>query len=91
MKRDKVLLGILLEYLEEHCTPGRRLRVNYEDFRASPGQIEYHLRLLLDADFIRGELIANLPLVNEITWEGHEYLEALRRDSVGDIPSAFRA
>ena len=90
MKRDKVLLRALLEYIEEHASGGRRTRLNYAEFRAPHDQVDYHLRLLLDADFIRGELITNVPLVDELTWAGHEYLDSLCRDPVGDIPAALR-
>ena len=79
MKRDYLLLRTLLEYIEAQDVGGRRIRVDYNEFRFPRAKIECHLRLLKQAGYIRGELITNLSLVDELTWTGHEFLDSLRQ------------
>ena len=83
MKRDMVLLQALLEYIEEHDKPGRTVRIDYRDFCATGEVVLYHLRLMEQAAFIlcesfRGASFTALPIVKELTWVGHEYLDSLR-------------
>lgn len=43
--------------------------------------VEYNLRLLVDAGYVKP--LKGLPyLVHGITWDGHEFLDAVRSDDV---------
>ena len=91
MKRDKAILLALLEYIEEYAKGGRRTRIDYNAFQAPSHLVDYHFRLLLEAKLIYGTFVTNVLLADELTWSGHEYLEELRRDHAGQIPSVFRS
>lgn len=43
-----------------------------------PESVEYHLKLLLEAGLIIGELEADTATIEEITWVGYDYLDSLR-------------
>ena len=62
--------------------PGdRELGVTEENY----DRIAYHLTLLVEAGFIKGRLFARgMPVVSGLTWEGHEFLDAVRDDGVWD-------
>ena len=79
MERDKALLRALLEYITVGTVPKMRLRIVYDHFNASREQVDYHVRLLVQAGHIQGVVWANGPLVGEVTWAGHEYLDQLRK------------
>lgn len=85
MKRNMDLIRHLLLYLEEKPDPSL---VKAEDIVAegfSAGEVQYHLNLMFQAGLINGEdvrsttsarLISVLPF--DLTWQGHEFLEAIR-------------
>ena len=80
MKRDKALLKCILEYIEAHSEPYSHVRFTEDTLRAPFGQVQYHLRLLNDAGYIRGSqpIDRNVMAVDEMTWSGHDYLDSLR-------------
>lgn len=85
MKRDMDLIRHLLLFLEEKPSPAL---VNADDIRIEGHNrtaIQYHLNLMYQAGLINGEdirsrtsdrLISVLPF--DLTWQGHEFLEAVR-------------
>ncbi len=81
MKRDKDLLKSILEHLEEHHEIFRNVEIGASTFTAPLETVKYHLRLLEQAGFIRvdSESLEGVS-VREITWNGHEYLDELRKD-----------
>ena len=87
MKRDPDILRAVLEYFEQHAQPGLSTRLDREAFRFPGEQVEYHFRLLLEAGYIRGRAVTNACVADELTWDGHEYLDSLRRpnDLVRDL------
>ena len=86
MKRDFDLIRKLLIFFEGKPTP-EHVPVppieGYDDL-----SIRYHLVLMHDAGLLRceasmsktGRVISVLPF--ELTWEGHEFLEKVRNDTV---------
>jgi len=88
MKRDMDLVRKLLLYLED--------TVDYKPLRSSDiaiggysdAQIGYHLRILADGgliDVIDTNSMGSKTFgcfVKDITWKGHEFLDAVRDDGV---------
>ena len=81
MKRNMDLIRVLLLRLEEH---------GHLDGVAgyTPEQIAYHVFLLEGADLVTQEIYTNIYLNDsmlngmQITWAGHEFLDATRSISV---------
>ncbi len=87
MKRDMELIRKLLFFFDEKETP-EYVQIppidGYDDLT-----IKYHLVLLYDAGLLRCEPVTSstsdrviyvLPF--ELTWDGHEFLDKIRNDSV---------
>jgi hypothetical protein len=41
-------------------------------------ELAYHLNMLVEAGFIRGEYTMDAPLISKLTWQGHEFLDNVR-------------
>ncbi len=53
--------------------------------RYTPEQIAYHLRLAQDAGFVVAKFLvdeADIFMVERLTYEGHEFLDAAREDKL---------
>jgi hypothetical protein len=48
----------------------------------SESEVTYHLGLLINAGFINGEMGGLLPVVRGLTWEGHEFLDNIKTDTI---------
>ena len=64
--------------IEGHCEP----------------EIGYNLDLLVQAELVRGEVLWTVdkelfPIVDGLTWEGHEFLDTIRAQSVWDRTKEF--
>lgn len=46
--------------------------------------IDYHVELLIEAGFLKGQSRAGFgsPVVNKLTWEGHEFLDNIRDQGI---------
>ncbi|SPF47560.1 conserved hypothetical protein [Candidatus Sulfotelmatobacter kueseliae] len=44
----------------------------------STEELGYHLAMLVEADFVRGQLGFGMPAISKLTWEGHEFLDNIR-------------
>ena len=88
MKRDMDLARDLLLYIESQpqCNGSHWIQFTPDSFAAcgkSPEEIRYHLSLLVEAGFIRGQHFGGgLPLVSKLTWQGHEFLDNIRDQSI---------
>lgn len=88
MKRDMDLVRKLLVYIEEEeRADGRNgLMVSIEGY--SDQEVEYHLRLLVGAGLVTtaladdGEVDFLSTWPTGLTWEGHDFLEAARNDTI---------
>ncbi len=87
MKRDWDMIRKILTKVEE-CTLNTemvQLSGFPEDMAAAAS---YHVDLLIEAGLIHGQVVKTMgPGVKEffaqkLTWEGHEFLDAIRSDSV---------
>lgn len=89
MKRHMDLVRHLLFVFEEKPGP-EMMRVSDLTVEGySPGEIQYHLNLMYQAGLVNGEdvrsttsdrLIKVMPF--DLTWQGHEFLEAVRDPEV---------
>jgi hypothetical protein len=82
MQRDIDLVRLILLDLEARGSYADWLDIDIEAY--SPEQMDYHLELLVEAGFLRvsstgRELARGHPV--RLTWEGHEFLDAVRSDS----------
>ena len=86
MKRDMDLIRRILLHVEEHDN----LEIEVEDF--DKNTISYHVRLLIEAGLMHGVAMTALDgtiILQDcghtcLTWEGHEFLDAARQDTLWD-------
>lgn len=49
----------------------------------STEEVGYHLNLLMEAGFIKAKGAMELmPVINKLTWQGHEFLDDIRDDTI---------
>lgn len=41
-------------------------------------ELSYHLAMLIEAGFVRGQLGCGSPAISKLTWQGHEFLDDIR-------------
>jgi hypothetical protein len=84
MKRDMDLCREVLRRLEEHPEPENYFPLNIDN--RSDEEVSYHVRLLHQAGLIDGENTTSRDGFGwhafNLTWEGHEFLEAARDDGL---------
>lgn len=89
MRRDMDLIRHLLLVLEGKPGPEMVKVSEIEAEGYSPGEVQYHLNLMYQAGLLNGEdvrsststrLIKVMPF--DLTWQGHEFLEAVRDPEV---------
>lgn len=78
MKRDMKLIRLLLLGLAGET-------VNLEQYNRE--QILYHKNLLLDGELAKGNALLGdgklqSVVLTDLTWEGHDFLDAIRNDNV---------
>lgn len=87
MKRNWETVRELLAKVEECTLPVEMVRLsNFPKERAA--EISYHMSLLIEAGLVKGQMVQTTgPEVKDffgqrLTWEGHEFLDSIRSDSV---------
>lgn len=87
MKRDWETIREILARVEDSCGNGRLLKTT--DFPTDRiWEISYHIELLFDAGLISANMHrpsdGGAPSfhVSRLTWDGHEFLDAIRSDTV---------
>lgn len=45
-------------------------------------EFAYHLRLLIEARLVEGNPRTPMPMINRLTWQGHEFVSAVRDPAV---------
>ena len=50
--------------------------------RHSQEEINYHIRLLIEAGMVKGNLGPVFPTVSKLTWDGHEFLDNIKDSDV---------
>lgn len=83
MKRDMELCRRILLDLENKSFGAGLIMLEYKDI--DPAVVAYHIKLLDDVGLIEAEDISSLSRlrwrVKSITWEGHDFLDAIKEDS----------
>jgi hypothetical protein len=103
MKREMDLIRDLMLHIEgdpvfdglHWVTPGTPEEIGLPPGR-SMDEIAYHLGLLLEAGFVKGQAGMQMPMISQLTWKGHEFLDDIRdqdvwsktKDRLGGRPSA---
>jgi hypothetical protein len=84
MKRDLELVRKILLAAEDRTTDTGWLILEIEGH--TPEEISYHVRLLHEAGLLQAENLTDatgaLWAPKRLTWEGHEFLDAARNDTV---------
>lgn len=93
MKRDMDLIRKVLLYIEKQHV-GKTLVIQPSSPAAAEldvdqGILIYHIRLLCDAGYLDGSVksmsrgdLDGIAIVHGIRWQGHEFLDAVRDDTV---------
>jgi len=96
MKRNMDLCRAILLHLEAQADNSAPQRISVDG--VTDGEVSYHVKLLVDAGLIDALDFSDLtssqwdPIC--LTWEGHEFLDAARDDTIwsktkaqaGDVP-----
>jgi hypothetical protein len=87
VKRNWDTIRELLTKVEECTLPTEMVRLStFPTERAAT--ISYHMSLLIEAGLVKGEMVQTIgPEVKDflafrLTWDGHEFLDAIRSDTV---------
>lgn len=84
MKRDIKLIKSILMEIEKSQSPRDWLNINIEG--KTSDQVAYHVKLLHDAGLIEAhDLSGSAEFMwkpSALTWHGHEFLDAIRNDTV---------
>lgn len=87
MKRNWDTIRELLTKVEECTLPSDVIRLDcFPLERAS--EISYHMTLLIEAGLVNGQLSQTIGpeikdfIAQRLTWKGHEFLDAIRSDTV---------
>src|SRR6056297_716450 len=84
MKRDIDLIKEILLQMEESGNPLQPVKIDIEN--RSQNEVSYHIKLLHQAGLIEAENVSGtdsfkwIPI--SLTWHGHEFLDAIRNDTV---------
>ena len=96
MKRDMDLVRQILFEIERLCPSeaGRLETIEIENYDRFT--IYYHLALLKEAGLVEVEEVKTMNMQNEfyptrLTWEGHDFLDAARNDTLWKKAKAFMA
>lgn len=86
MKRDMELVRKILIAIEDYDQPNRPIAIASLLPDSPADQVNHHSVLLYDSGFISGQVrhpnTGSYILVTALTWEGHEFLDAIRNDTV---------
>ncbi len=83
MKLDMDTVRAILIAVEERLPAPR-----FEHFQLDgydPEVTDYHVKKLKEAGYLRAEFMLGIPphaVVTELTWEGHQFLDAIRNATV---------
>jgi hypothetical protein len=84
MKRDMELIRELLLAIESDCKEDGLLscQLTPENTWEHRESICYNLKLMRDAGFIEAEQLMPDIFIKRMTWEGHEFLDSARNESI---------
>jgi Hypothetical protein (DUF2513) len=87
MKRDMEVARAVLAHIEsgDEFNGGGGYILSAEDLGGghSTEEVAYHVILLVEAGFIKGDLSAgDVAVISRLTWDGHEFLDDTRNPEV---------
>lgn len=87
MKRNMDLIRDLLLYVEELPAGEITQTVTYDDEKYTESQVFGHLKLLIDSDYIDGQIQidhggGSFILLRGLTMEGHDFLDVIRDETI---------
>lgn len=87
MKRNWDTIREILTKVEACTLPTEMVRLS--DFpKERAAETSYHMQLLIEAGLVQGQIVGTIgPEIKDffgqrLTWEGHEFLDAIRSDTV---------
>lgn len=83
MKRNMDLVRQILLEIEKRSDPGEIAHVQLVGFDEE--EISYHIQLLDDGGLLKGTDFSTRTvdwMAGPLTWEGHDYLDAIRSDTI---------
>ncbi|HAT8502483.1 TPA: DUF2513 domain-containing protein [Vibrio vulnificus] len=92
MKRDMDLVRGLMLAVESH--PSHIESIKFPNYPQE--DVYYHVALLIDAGLLKGDymMLQNASMapakvfIEKLTWEGHEFLDDIRKESVWEVIKA---
>ena len=85
MKRDMNLIREILLQIEDEHDGRNRVQIHSVEGHSAV-EVAYHVRLLVDAGYVEAGTASSFAgtthLIRGITWEGHEFLDAVRSENV---------
>jgi hypothetical protein len=84
MKRDLDLVREILLAVEAHPTPMKTAKLTMHG--RSPDEVSYHVKLMAEAGLVQAIDLSSHSGIEwrptSLTWEGHEFLDATRADTI---------
>ena len=81
MKRDMDLIRKILAETESlPYKSGNICRVEVDGY--TPEQVSYHVEILAEANLVKATHLGRETIPHRLTWEGHEFLDASRNDTI---------
>ncbi len=85
MKRDPDLIREILLKVEQSTEPLSLDDLNFSNY--SPNEVYYHGNLLIEVGYLVGrsqydEGQSRFLLIRRLTWQGHDFIEAARSETV---------
>lgn len=89
MKRDMDLIREILLRIEEDPNADGTKWVRLTDVNGhSSEEVAYHLVLLTEAGFVKGNMAGSTPIISRLTWEGHEFVDDIKDSGVWESTKA---
>ena len=84
MKRDMDLVREILIYVEENANDRSFLHAPQvkDGAEVSENEMNYHIKLLSEANLIHTKKTYSGWLIYSLTWEGHDFLDAAKNEGV---------
>ena len=91
MKRDMDLIRDLLILIDAdpRLDGTQWLEITHSDFPSHAlKEVAYHIVLLVEAGYVRGNIGGSMPAVSRLTWEGHEFVDDIKDSGVWEKTKA---
>ena len=47
-------------------------------------EVAYHVTMLVEDGFVKGNVAGEMPVISKLTWQGHEFLDDIRDQDIWD-------